>query len=216
MLVSPSFENRNDRRRAKTRQLLLEAADRLYRKEGVEATTIKDIATEADVAHGSFYNHFKSVDEIASTLAEATFRRAAATVAEILSSAPRVEMLPCIGARVIIRTLLQDPATRWMIGRPQIFVAELLKVSVPFMRDAEQAAVVRGYLKPAGGHEAWLRSYPWLLLGQLSRVIDGENGDDTEDTFARISLRLLGIDDVLADDLMVDSRELVDVRLPLS
>ncbi len=194
--------------------MLLDAAHRLYDQKGVEATTVKDIAAEADVAHGSFYNHFKSVDEVAAALAGETIERVATAVTEIFNDTPRVELLPCIGAHVVVRTLLDDPATRWMIGRPHIFVAELLKVSVPFMEAAESDAVNSGYLTPVGGHRAWMQAYPWLLLGQLHHAMANDDTDATEDLFARISMRFLGISDALANDLIDESRHLVDRKLP--
>lgn len=196
--------------------MLLDAAHRIYDRKGVEATTVKDITAEADVGHGSFYNHFKSVDEVAAALAAQTIHRVAAAVTDILAEEPRVELLPCIGAHVVIRMLLSDPATRWMIGRPYIFVKELMKVSIPFMQKAEHDAVTEGLLKPVGGHQAWMEAYPWILLGQLSAAIDHDDADATEDLFARISLRFLGIPDDLAHDLIIESRRLVDQRLPRS
>ena len=194
--------------------MLLDAAHRTYGRKGVEATTVKDITAEADVGHGSFYNHFKSIDDVTAALAAQTFRRVAAAVTDILSEEPRVQLLPCIGARVVIRILLGDPATRWMIGRPHIFVSELTKVSIPFMQDAERDAVTKGLLKPVGGHQAWMEAYPWILLGQLSAAMDQDDVDATEDLFARISLRFLGIPDDRAHDLINESRLLVDRRLP--
>ena len=50
-------------------------------------------------------------------------------------------MLPCVGARVIMRTLWQDPAIRWVLGRPYVFIDEFYKVATPFMVTAESAAV---------------------------------------------------------------------------
>lgn len=214
MEATAQTANRNDRRRARTRTLLLDAANRLYRDKGVEGTAVKDITAEADVGHGSFYNHFRSIDDVAAALACDAFERVAASVTRILSHAPRVELLPCIGARVVVRTLLHDPATRWMIDRPHIFVAELLKVSVPFMQHAEGEAVANGRLKPVGGHQTWMQSYPWLLLGHLSNAMDDADTTAIEDSFARVSLRFLGVADDLANDLVEESRGLVEQWLP--
>ena len=50
--------DRRQRRKAETRQRLLEAATRLFAKQGFEATRPQDIAREADVAVGTFYLHF--------------------------------------------------------------------------------------------------------------------------------------------------------------
>src|SRR5476651_2502938 len=44
---------------------VLRAALRLFVKQGIDGTTIKDIAREAGVAEGSLYRHFKSKDDLA-------------------------------------------------------------------------------------------------------------------------------------------------------
>lgn len=50
--------DRRARRKAETRQRLLDAATRLFAKQGFEATRPQDIAREADLAIGTFYLHF--------------------------------------------------------------------------------------------------------------------------------------------------------------
>lgn len=50
--------DRRQRRKAETRSRLLDAASRLFAKQGFEATRPQDIAREADVAVGTFYLHF--------------------------------------------------------------------------------------------------------------------------------------------------------------
>lgn len=50
--------DRRQRRKAETRRRLLDAATRLFAKQGFEATRPQDIAREADVAVGTFYLHF--------------------------------------------------------------------------------------------------------------------------------------------------------------
>ncbi len=50
--------DRRQRRKAETRERLLEAASRLFAERGFEATRPQDIAREADVAIGTFYLHF--------------------------------------------------------------------------------------------------------------------------------------------------------------
>lgn len=50
--------DRHQRRKAQTRERLLEAASRLFAERGFEATRPQDIAREADVAIGTFYLHF--------------------------------------------------------------------------------------------------------------------------------------------------------------
>lgn len=58
MTVAAPTPDRRQRRKAETRQRLLDAATRLFAKQGFEATRSQDIAREADVAIGTFYLHF--------------------------------------------------------------------------------------------------------------------------------------------------------------
>jgi AcrR family transcriptional regulator len=52
--------SRYERRRRETAERLVEAAAALFAERGVEATTVADICTRADVAHQTFFNHFPS------------------------------------------------------------------------------------------------------------------------------------------------------------
>src|ERR1700741_5189303 len=158
---TPAAANRNQRRRQRTRETILAAAELVFRRKGVDGATVNDITEQADVAHGSFYNCFKSPDEIVQGLVASSLQRVADQTGNILERAERVELLPCVGARVIMRTLWQDPAIRWLLSRPYVFVDEFYKVATPFMVNAERAAVEARVLRPAGGHEYWLRIFPW-------------------------------------------------------
>lgn len=205
----PTIANRNQRRRQRTRETILAAAELVFRRKGIDGTTVNDITEQADVAYGSFYNHFKSIDEVVAALVAASLQRVADRTGSILGRAERVELLPCVGARVIIRTLWQDPAIRWLLGRPYVFAEEFYKVATPFMVSFEQRAVEAGVLRPAGGHAYWLKVYPWLLIAELTALADGGKIIEHEERFARVSLRLLGVDDALAPGLIARSRELV-------
>ena len=207
--------NRHQRRRQQTREAILAAADLVFRRKGIDDTTVNDITEQADVAYGSFYNHFKSIDEIVEALVAASLQRVADRTGSILRKAERVELLPCVGARVIMRTLWQDPAIRWLLGRPHVFVKEFYRVATPFMASFERQAVEDGVLRPAGGHDYWLKLYPWLLIADLATLTETGDIAEHEERFARASLRLLGVDDDLAPGLLARSRELVaDAGIP--
>jgi AcrR family transcriptional regulator len=52
------------------RDELMEAAQRLFLKQGVGATTIDQIAAGADIAKGTFYLHFSSKEDLLAALGE--------------------------------------------------------------------------------------------------------------------------------------------------
>src|SRR6266576_3448338 len=133
--------NRHQRRRQQTRETILAAADEVFRRKGIDDTTVNEITEQADVAYGSFYNHFKSIDVIVGALVAASLQRVADRTGSILEKAERVELLPCVGARVVMRTLWQDPAIRWLLSRPYVFIDEFYRVATPFMVSFERRAV---------------------------------------------------------------------------
>lgn len=102
--------SRTQRRRDQTRAALLAAGRRLLSERGIGEVTIQQITDAADVAKGSFYNHFDS--------REALQRAAAAAALEEIGAANdrNVEQQESDSARVIaaslystLRTCLHDP-----------------------------------------------------------------------------------------------------------
>jgi AcrR family transcriptional regulator len=71
---------RSDRRRARTRAALLEAGRALYALRGLDAVSVDEIVAAADVAKGSFYNHFRDKDGFAREIAGGVRRQAERTV----------------------------------------------------------------------------------------------------------------------------------------
>lgn len=54
-----------------TRDQIVEAADRLFYRQGYEHTSFSDIADAVRISRGNFYYHFKSKDEILDAVIEA-------------------------------------------------------------------------------------------------------------------------------------------------
>ena len=61
---------RGERRAARTRAAILDAAERAFRSGGYRATRMEDVAEAADVAVGSIYGHFGNKDGLYHALAE--------------------------------------------------------------------------------------------------------------------------------------------------
>jgi AcrR family transcriptional regulator len=63
-------QTRLDRRKARTRQALIDAAARLIAEGRGERASIQEITEAADIGFGSFYNHFDSKEELFRTASE--------------------------------------------------------------------------------------------------------------------------------------------------
>jgi len=65
-----SGSNRMDRRRLRTRTALMGAGQRLFADRHFDGVTIDEIVDAADVAKGSFYNHFEGKEGLAHAIIE--------------------------------------------------------------------------------------------------------------------------------------------------
>lgn len=105
---------------AENRQLILEAASRLFRERGYDAVTVADVMKAAGLTHGGFYGYFKSKDElIAQTLAHVFAQGAVAETdlaryaAFYLSPAHRDNLAGgCPTAALGAETVRQSPEAR--------------------------------------------------------------------------------------------------------
>ena len=67
----------------KSHDRILDAASRLFRERGIEATSVSDVMKAAGLTHGGFYRHFGSKEE----LVGAAFRAAVEEVQSELRAA---------------------------------------------------------------------------------------------------------------------------------
>ena len=68
---TPEPLGRVERRRARVRQQLIEAAETLMGARGVDAVTVEEITEAADVARRTFYHHFDSKHDLLVPIARA-------------------------------------------------------------------------------------------------------------------------------------------------
>jgi AcrR family transcriptional regulator len=68
-------EGRRERSKAANRQAILNAARRIFAQLGYDAATVRDIIRGTELASGTFYNYFKSKEEVFEALADDGARR---------------------------------------------------------------------------------------------------------------------------------------------
>jgi AcrR family transcriptional regulator len=67
-LAEPATAGRRERRKARTRRALLDAALALFSTHGIYDTRVEDITDAADLGKGAFYNYFDSKNDLVSAL----------------------------------------------------------------------------------------------------------------------------------------------------
>ena len=78
--------SRRDRKKEETRQRIFKAAIGLFREKGFEATTVDEITERADVAKGTFFNHFPRKESVLNYLSEQRYEEAEANAEGILAA----------------------------------------------------------------------------------------------------------------------------------
>ena len=68
-------EGKRARAKAANRKAILEAARGVFARIGYEATTVRDIIRETELAAGTFYNYFKSKEEVFEAISDDSVRR---------------------------------------------------------------------------------------------------------------------------------------------
>ncbi|HEX9705201.1 MAG TPA: TetR/AcrR family transcriptional regulator [Gemmatimonadales bacterium] len=76
---------RRERKKEETKERILEAAFALFRKHGVEATTVEEICEKADVAKGTFFNYFPHKEAVFGYLSETWVADAEEKIGAILA-----------------------------------------------------------------------------------------------------------------------------------
>lgn len=128
-----------------TRDLIVEAADRLFYRQGYEHTSFADIAGAVKISRGNFYFHFKSKDEILDAVIELRLRKTQHMLDgwEAMASAPADSIRSFINMVVVN----QDKIRRF--GCPVgTLCLELAKLSHPSQSDASKLfALFRVWLR---------------------------------------------------------------------
>ena len=110
-------EGRVERRKARTRAALLSAARQLFASFGMEQTTIAQIAEQADVATGSFYNYFATKEQLLEALLEDELSHQRDLLRRRQDQVEDPAEKISIAHRHLVRVGKSDPDWAWLILR---------------------------------------------------------------------------------------------------
>ena len=184
--------DRHTRRRNRTRNRLIDAAARLFAKKGIDNTRINEITDEADVGFGSFYNHFKSKEEIVEVvLADALASQGAALAAVTASLEDPAEVVAAAHRHFVGRTRT-DPDWAWLLVRVSVSHTVGFGALGPFAeRDIERGIKAGRFRVP--NKRVALMAAGGALLSVMRDVLDGRAPKDAARFHAEGVLRLLGL-----------------------
>jgi len=157
------------------RRLILDAAVRVFARQGYESSRVGDVAKEAGVAYGLVYHYFGSKDAVLEAVFHEQWGRLLAAVAlaeETGETAP--EQLALV-VKIVLRTWRDDPdlvrlLVREITRSPHI-QDELDEIGQAFA--SLQRIVARGQAEGAFRSDLDPQIASWMLYGGLEEVLTG-------------------------------------------
>jgi AcrR family transcriptional regulator len=194
LLTRPGTEpsDRQARRRRQTRARLVRAASGLFARQGVDNTRINEITDEADVGFGSFYNHFKSKEEIVEAVLTETLAAQGAAVAALTAGLEDPAEVVAVAHRHFVDLARSDPDWAWLLIRLDLSQKLALGALGPFAEQDIAAGVKAGRFRVANRRIAMLDAGGGLLA-VMREVLDGRAPKDAGRLHAEDVLRLLGL-----------------------
>ncbi|MDB5875045.1 MAG: transcriptional regulator, TetR family [Ramlibacter sp.] len=192
--------NRALRGRERTRRKLLEAAQGVMSRTGVEGATIAQIAEEADVAFGSFYNHFKSKEEIALTVFSERIERLGGLLDSVRHSVADPAMRVSIVQRTMLREARSDPIWGWFLIRAGSTLEQIHRTfhDRAMLTLVEGLALRRFNFRSA---ETVLTITISALFGVVRGMLEGTIPHEADSDVVEMLLRMYGVDPVEAAQL---------------
>jgi AcrR family transcriptional regulator len=177
---------------ARTRARLMDAAVGVFARQGVEAASVNAIAQAADVANGTFYNHFKGKDEIVGTVAFAMARKVAERIDEAMEGLEDAAERTTFATRQFIE--LAASAPEW--GRAlvdAVWHLPALRRAVSAYARADIERGVREGLFKVEVDDLLVDLFASMVLMAVFLRLEGEEGLDAGPRVAEHQLRMLGV-----------------------
>lgn len=190
---------RTDRRRERTRGKLTDATRELIAEKGVAGLRIQEITERADVALGSFYNHFDSKEAVV----EAVIAESLQGLTETLAADPVEDAaeLVSIAVRRFVGMAYSDPEFASVVVHLNHADA-LFGVAVhPAARTAVQRGINEGRFD-VPDLEVAVTGILGGSLAVMRAIIDGRLGKNAEIAHAEAALRSLGVTPADAADVV--------------
>ncbi|HTZ64484.1 MAG TPA: helix-turn-helix domain-containing protein [Solirubrobacteraceae bacterium] len=191
-ITQPPVGGRIERRKARTRARLLAAARELFAKRGLEGTAIADIAENADVATGSFYNYFATKQELLEALLEDELSRQLELLQARQAQTEDVAEKISIAHRHLVRVAQTDPSWGWLFVRLDLpYRAAWSTLGGAAERDLTDG-ITLGRFDVADPALA-LAASGGALLAVIQAQLSGDLGPDADAAHAEGVLRSFGI-----------------------
>ena len=160
---------------AEKRRVILDAAVRVFARNGFHTSRVGDVAVEAGVAHGLLYHYFPSKEELLATIFRDTWRSLLEALREVEESdEPAREQLRKVAA-IVLRTWRREPDLVRVIVREVARGPQLTREidEIAQAMDAIERIVARGQERGELRSDVDARLAAVILYGALDEILTG-------------------------------------------
>ena len=191
---------RTERRKNKTRKLLMDTAINLLLAQGFDAVTADEIAEGADVGRRTFYNYFDNKIECITCAAKARYEIYAQeqvqrieyenhSIADNIDSAEIVAQM----ANALFQSIANDQVTKQLIQFPHILNNAITESQRDFLTANIASGVLTGRFEPILAHEVAQPITSWGFIGLVIASIARKSQLNDGREWARYVLTMLGL-----------------------
>lgn len=181
-------------RRARTRAKLMDAAFRLFAVHGADAPTIDDVIAEAGVARGTFYNHFKTRDDLFKAAADSIATSINALIRPALAGLDDAAHRLARAFRMFVLFAIEDETRGWILLRTMPLVGPLNEDMKVFVEGEFRIAVkqkrIHDFYTPAVATDLGLG----MQIMTIHRILVDRESSASIDVAAEALLVALGVD----------------------
>ena len=183
---------RGFKKKARTRQALVDAAMRIYAEKGVGELLLNELAEQAAVSNGTVYNYFKTREDVLQAvgieLANQLSHRITAVSEGIENGAERV----VVGVRMFIHQGRQDPVWASAVVRVFQYDKTIRSVVGNNLRGDLQLGLRQGVLSYAN-EEIAMALVASATIGAMTTILDGFDQPEYDAIIAEMLLKALGM-----------------------
>lgn len=183
---------RGHKKKARTRQQLLDAALRIYARNGTSELALNELAREAGVSSGTIYNYFRTRGEVLEAVGIALAVQLSHQVANISTDVTKGAERTAIGIRTFIRKAIRD--SQWAAALVSVvrYAEGMRSALATYVRADLQTGLTQGELSYADEDVA-MTFVVAAVTGAMAAIVEGQVVEQHDSLVAEMVLLGLGM-----------------------
>lgn len=166
----------------------------------MDGLRVDQITERADVAQGSFYNHFDSKEQAVEAVVEEAIEHLLDTITASSTNLPDPEEASIAPLRLIIRLTTEDPQLAGLLVNLDRADATFLRAVFPYAVTELERGVQEGRFEISDVGLA-VTGVIGGMLAVMRRILDGDYPADSDSGYGEWVLRSFGIDSARAREV---------------